>query len=244
MVVYRILLLVILSVSLSFAQDKDKELILDTDPVVEQTISEAELEPFLEDEDFNYTTIEAEENILDRFLQWLRNGLRSILEALFGVDAATGILLFIVRILPYLLLAFLVFLLLRFFLKVNSRTVIGKSQPKGEVRISEEEQIIQNEDIASLIKEAVSRGDFRLAIRYYYLLALKYLSLSERISWEPQKTNEDYLNDLKHSPLKNDFEKITKIYDYIWYGDFKIDARSFNVLKSDFETINSKLGNS
>ena len=237
----RLLLFFLLILNLCFSQEEAKRLILDSEPITKQNITKEDLEPYLEDEDFNYEIVESEETAVDRFLQWLKNGLRSLFESIFGVEAAAGILLFIIRILPYLLLGFLVFLLLRFFIRVNSSALMGKTQAKGEVQISEEEKIIKNEDILALIKTAIANGDFRLAIRYYYLLALKYLSTDGHISWEPQKTNEDYLKDLQHTDLLADFEKITRVYDYIWYGEFKIDANGFNLLKHDFESLNSKL---
>jgi len=226
---------------LVFSQEQKKELLLDEDPIYSQEITEEDLKPYQEDEDFNYQTIDAEESAFQRFIQWLRNALNSFLESMFGVEAATGIILFIFRVLPYILLGFLIFILLRFFLKVNSNRIVTKSQAKGDVMISEEEQIIKNEDILALINSAISSGNFRLAIRYYYLLALKYLTVSNHIVWKPQKTNDDYLKELEDGDLQSDFEKITKIYDYIWYGELNVTAARFEMLKSNFEHLNSKL---
>jgi hypothetical protein len=226
---------------LVFSQEQKKALLLDEDPIYSQQITEEDLRPYQEDDDFNYQTIDAEESAFQRFVQWLKNALNSFLESIFGVEAAAGIILFLFRILPYVLLGFLIFMLLRFFLKVNSNPIVGKKQAQGEVKISEEEQIIKNENIVALINSAISNGEYRLAIRYYYLLALKHLTVNNRIVWKPQKTNDDYLKELEHTDLKLDFEKITRIYDYIWYGEFEINARRFNTLKTDFEQLNSKL---
>ena len=65
------------------------------------------------------------------------------------------------------------------------------------------------------------------------------MSEKEYISWEIQKTNEDYINELDKEELKSKFTKITRFYDYIWYGDFQIDQA--NYLKA--ETYFSKLKN-
>jgi hypothetical protein len=226
---------------LVFSQEQKKALLLDEDSIYSQQITEEDLRPYQEDDDFNYQTIDAEESAFQRFVQWLKNALNSFLESIFGVEAAAGIILFLFRILPYVLLGFLIFMLLRFFLKVNSNPIVGKKQAQGEVKISEEEQIIKNENIVALINSAISNGEYRLAIRYYYLLALKHLTVNNRIVWKPQKTNDDYLKELEHTDLKLDFEKITRIYDYIWYGEFEINASRFNTLKTDFEQLNSKL---
>ena len=226
------------------AQEETDGLILDNGTLYEQSITEKDLEPYTTDNDFNYETEESKENALDRFINWLKNALQSFFESIFGVEAATGIILFIFRILPYLLLGFLVFLLLRFFLKVNSNNLIGKSQPQGQVFLSDEEHIIKNEDILALIKTAIANDDYRLAIRYYYLLVLKQLTNNDQIAWEPQKTNDDYLNELENLNLKKDFETITRIYDYVWYGEFQVDATGFDNLKKSFEHLNFKIQSS
>jgi hypothetical protein len=143
MVVIRYCLLLLLFQNISFAQEKESPIIIDSDPITRQAISESDLEPYKGDEDFNYSIEDIEKNALDKLVIWLKNGLSSILESLFGVEGAVGIVLFIFRVLPYLLLGFLVYLLLRFFLKVNSSALIGKTQDQGEVYISEDEQIIK-----------------------------------------------------------------------------------------------------
>ena len=241
MMLFRAVLIGVLSFQFGFSKQEIEKALIDTDTIIQQSISESDLESYRNDDHFNYTTIETQESALDRFNRWLRNSLNKFFESLFGVESATGILLFIFRVLPYLLLAFLVFLLLRFFLKVKSNGIIGRTQPRGEVYVSEEEHIIKNEDISALITKAISDGNFRLAVRYYYLLSLKHLSLKEFIIWEPQKTNKDYLKELRVTDFKSDFEKITRIYDYVWYGEFTIDHSRFNSLKNNFEILNSKL---
>ena len=99
-------------------------------------------------------------------------------------------------------------------------------------------EIIKNEDIDALIAEAVNQKNYRLAIRYYYLLALKKLTETNHIEWKPQKTNEDYINELQASGYKPDFVNITKIYDYVWYGEFNVDAIKFESLKLPFQSLN------
>lgn len=241
MALIRILILFFVITTSLCAQEETDGLVLDDSSLYEQSITEKDLEPYTTDDDFNYEAEASKENALDRFINWLKNALQSFFESIFGVEAATGIILFIFRILPYLLLGVLIFLLLRFFLKVNSNSLIGKSQPQGQVLLSDEEHIIKNEDIIALIKTAIANRDYRLAIRYYYLLVLKQLTHNKQIDWEPQKTNDDYLNELENLDLKKDFETITRIYDYIWYGEFEIDAKGFDNLKMSFENLTSKI---
>ena len=92
-----------------------------------------------------------------------------------------------------------------------------------------------------MIKEFINQKNYRLAIRYYYLLSLKYLTESDRITWQPQKTNEDYIKEIEKDHLKKDFKNITRIYDYVWYGEFKVDVLKFESLKLLFEDLNKTI---
>ncbi|WP_299365742.1 DUF4129 domain-containing protein [Winogradskyella sp.] len=237
---FRILVFLLSFCHLCIAQER-APVILDDTPVERQVITEEDLDTYKTDKDFNYIEVEYKESFLDRVYRWFRNILRRFWEAIFGVGTASGFLYFVFRILPYILLGLLVFLLLRFFLKVNSNKILTKSKEKGSVAITEEEQIIKNEDIPALIREAIHQKNYRLAIRYYYLLSLKYLTENETISWQPQKTNEDYIKEIDKINLKDSFKNITRIYDYVWYGEFGVDALKFEALKQPFENLNKSI---
>ena len=236
--------LLIFFTSISFAQQDSLTIKYDDTDLVEQQITEENIASYKEDSSFNYIEIEANESFIDRLKQWFRNILTEIFEFIFGVGKASGILFFIFRIVPYLILAFLIVMLLKFFLNVNSRTIISGKQNQATIQFTEDEHIIKSKDITALINDAIKQNDFRLAIRYYYLLSLKYLSEKNIISWQQQKTNEDYISEIKKGTLKKDFKAITRIYDYVWYGEFNIDELRFNTLKSSFETLNATINQS
>ena len=241
MLVLRWFLLCFCIAQFSLAQQNEQPVKYDDSKVEKQVISEDDLETYKSDDDFNYKEIEAEENFLTKIKRWLNNILTKFWESIFGVGTAKGFLYFIFYILPYILLAVLVFLLIRFFLKVNSKNLITKAKQQGSISFTEEEQIIKNEDIPALIKDAINNKNYRLAIRYYYLLSLKQLTENDSISWQPQKTNEDYINEIRKDHLRVDFKNITRIYDYVWYGEFNVDAIKFEALKLPFEKLNKTI---
>lgn len=243
MKLFRLLLLCFCIGQFSIAQQNEQPINFDESTVEKQIITKDDLGAYKADDDFNYTEVAVEESFLDKAYRWLQNILRKFWESIFGVGTAQGFLYFIFRVLPYILLGFLVFLLIRFFLKVNSKNLINKAKEKGTISFTEEEQIIKNEDIPALIKEAVNQKNYRLAIRYYYLLSLKNLTLNESISWQPQKTNEDYIKEIEKDHLKVDFKNITKIYDYVWYGEFNVDALKYEALRHPFENLNKMISN-
>lgn len=96
---------------------------------------------------------------------------------------------------------------------------------------------IENADINMLIKNAENSNDYRLAIRYYYLLVLKTLSLKNHIKFEDDKTNTEYLNELSSKSFSSKFAYTSYLYNYIWYGGFSLNFEQYNKAKSNFETL-------
>ncbi|PQV48898.1 hypothetical protein CLV33_104103 [Jejuia pallidilutea] len=96
---------------------------------------------------------------------------------------------------------------------------------------------IEHADINSLIKEAENNNDYRLAIRYYYLLVLKTLSLKNHIKFEDDKTNTEYLNELNEKPFSKNFSYVSYLYNYIWYGKFNLEASQYAKAKLNFTTL-------
>ena len=56
------------------------------------------------------------------------------------------------------------------------------------------------------------------------------------IDWNPEKTNSDYLYEIKNDSLKTDFQYASYLYNYIWYGEFEINDTNFLSIKKTFET--------
>lgn len=111
----------------------------------------------------------------------------------------------------------------------------GKLRKINEFEITTEN--IENVNISHLIEEAEHNEDFRLAIRYNYLLLLKTLSFKNLIVLEDDKTNNDYVNELRQQPFSNAFQYISYLYNYIWYGEFLINKSQYQLAKSNFSNL-------
>ena len=68
----------------------------------------------------------------------------------------------------------------------------------------------------------------------YYLWLLKDLKESELIVWLPEKTNADYLSELKQEALRKQFSYLSYLYNYIWYGEFSITDEDYLSAKKAF----------
>lgn len=240
-----ILLLFFLSFGLFNAMAEQDSLTVKYDiaPIEVQQINEEDLTEFRNNPKFDYEVIETNPTWWDDFKTWLGNLFLRFFEWIFGVEEAAGALVVFLRILPYLLLALLLFILIRFFMSVNSSARANSESKKPFVALSEEEHIIKNEDIQVLIQKALDDKNYRLAVRYYYLFILQLMSEKELIDWQLQKTNHDYENEIQKPDLKKAFTQITRWYDYVWYGDFVIDEAQYQKAEVTFSGLQKTLKN-
>ncbi|WP_223552077.1 hypothetical protein [Aestuariivivens sp. NBU2969] len=138
----------------------------------------------------------------------------------------------------YLALILAVFYLVYILLNEAGTGLFSRGRHK---KINHHETItaenIENADIETLIIHAENNNDFRLAIRYYYLLVLKTLSLKNHIKFEDDKTNADYLNEISEKPFSNIFAYTSYLYSYIWYGKFPLNHTDYDKAKHNFVTL-------
>lgn len=192
------------------------------------------------EEAFNYEEIH-QDNWWTQFKAWAAKIWSRFWSWLLGSYDATGIMAFLIRILPYLFLAALLGFIVWLFIRLNPAAGVLTDKEHGSVLLSEDEKIIQHADISELIQQAKRDRNFRLAVRYYYLLILKKMRDLDLIDYQFQKTNEEYLKELTGLPLKQKFQNITHSYDFIWYGDFPVTENDFIKVEKDFTTLQNAL---
>lgn len=93
---------------------------------------------------------------------------------------------------------------------------------------------IQEIDFDTAIEEAIAVRNFRLAVRLLYLQTLKQLTNAGHIAYKPDKTNRQYVQELANTPLQSDFEKLTRRFEFVWYGDFPVDDAQFTTTRDEF----------
>lgn len=138
-------------------------------------------------------------------------------------------------------IAFAAFLI--WYLADNNIIVFrGKSKKIKEEKHEEEE----HEDIFSIqykdaIQKAVQHKNYRQAIRLHYLQLLKTLSDKKIINYRPDKTNFDYLMQLRPTTYYNDFFAATRNYEYSWYGLFEISPEMYEKIEPVFSDFYKKV---
>ncbi|MEZ5013388.1 MAG: hypothetical protein R2794_03790 [Chitinophagales bacterium] len=129
--------------------------------------------------------------------------------------------------------ALLVYLILRFF-GVN---IFKRNQKLPTATITDandlEERPMES-DLERFLRTALEAGDYRTAIRIYYLMILKNLQDNQWITWRKNKTNYDYLLESSEHPLYTSFRNNTRIFEYVWYGEQQIGKSQFDDVRSGF----------
>ena len=91
------------------------------------------------------------------------------------------------------------------------------------------------------IDKAISEKNYRFAIRLMFLRLLKDLSEKNIIQYKQDRTNFDYLAQVSATRYYPDFFRLTRNYEYTWYGKFDVGQDVFSIIKNDFEKFDHEL---
>lgn len=144
---------------------------------------------------------------------------------------------------PFLLGGFIIFLILKAALGVEGNWFSFKKTTKNakEKLVYEEDADIENENLEELLQSAIQSENYRLAIRFYFLIVLKELSQQKLIDYHKDKTNTEYLFELKNVGQKEQFSYLLYLYNYIWYGEFAISQTEFQLAENEYQSFKKSL---
>jgi hypothetical protein len=108
------------------------------------------------------------------------------------------------------------------------------------------EDIAINEDIFSInyeqeLEKAIADQNYRLGVRLMYLHILRLFSEKNIIQYKIERTNSDYLLQLYNTSYYKDFFRLTRNFEYVWYGKFDISSAAFEMIRQDHTKIKSLL---
>jgi len=132
--------------------------------------------------------------------------------------------------------------LLVWFLSASNIRLFRKA-PKQSDELIEEENAdnIFEINFEKEIQNAAHAKNYRMAVRFMYLRTLKDLSNRNLINYVNTKTNSDYLLQLAGTAYYKSFFKLTRSFDYTWYGQFKVSEDSFAIIQNDFSSFKQQL---
>ncbi len=136
----------------------------------------------------------------------------------------------------YLAIAFLIIAIIYMvFVNVKiDRTIVP---PTDEEEIEDIEDI----DTDAEYKRAVADGNYKLAIRMQFIKILQILTQKEIIEWQNEKTNRDYIREIKDRETKTTFRRNSNYYEKAWYGDEEITYNNFRSIDQNLTDFINKI---
>jgi hypothetical protein len=123
---------------------------------------------------------------------------------------------------------------------ISNSAFLSRSRKNITTDIAEAE-VEDINDADSLLHNAIKNGNYRLAVRYLYLQLLKRLSEKKFIEINGNKTNYEYVNEVRKHKFANEFASLTLQYEYVWYGEYPVDERLFEQIQSGFTQFNKDI---
>lgn len=191
------------------------------------------------DDEFVYDVKQQQNNIWERFSEWFSNWLSRTFEFEDG-KSAQKFLSYLINGIAFLIIVFVVYLIIKSILNKEGQWIFGKNSDKNMLLYDDIENNIGSIDFAKLIQETLNSGNKKFVIRYYYLWVLKKMSDNGIIKWDLEKTNSDYLTEIKNDSDRKNFAYLSYLYNYIWYGNFDVNSTNFDKAVASFkDTIQS-----
>ena len=186
------------------------------------------LKKYAAQQDFKYED-NADEGQMD-LMGWLWYKFLQMLHSLLGSKGENNVIKIICYSLAIFAIVAIVLNLMgveirRFFVR-DSQTIISPYMMEENIR---------EMNMDDLIAEAVSRKQWRLAVRYLYLKALRMMTDRDLIRWIPGKTNMDYYYELSAEDIKATFLTATDDFENAWYGNGEVTEKHYAENKKHLE---------
>ena len=128
-------------------------------------------------------------------------------------------------------------LIVRGLIKADRRGLLFGKINSNEIKIIESEEDISQINFDELISIAIESKQYKLAVRYLFLNSLKLLSEKGLIELKNNKTNYQYLSEIKNNQIADVFRNTTSSFEWIWYGDFPVDENIMKSSQNDFSEL-------
>ncbi|MCS6929120.1 MAG: DUF4129 domain-containing protein [Saprospiraceae bacterium] len=123
----------------------------------------------------------------------------------------------------FLAVGWLVYSLWRF----SRNPVLKREENAPVVRNLSERSTPQNQ-LFSQLQQAIVNEEYRLAVRLHFLIVLERLAQGGALRWSREKTNQQYLQEIKDHPLSSSFREAVLFYERAWYGNEPVSANHYD----------------
>ena len=166
------------------------------------------------DKKFNYYEVKVEDN------WWIR--LRRQIASWLNRNLNVELTMKQVSIIAYSFLALIVILVI-VFLYIYRPALFYRNKKRYAPGYMVGDEQIEGKDFDSLAKNALEREEYNDAIRWTYLKVLQTLNGNGFISFDPNKTVNEYVYEITKTELIPGFRTLTNQFIYFRYGNGKPD---------------------
>lgn len=111
--------------------------------------------------------------------------------------------------------------------------------------VTEDHEEIQVEkpfsELDELLRLSIENGNYREAVRIYFIYIIKTLREKNWINWEKKKTNTAYLFEMRDKRQFNSFSQVVLIFEIIWYGKREITKEQYEMIRPQFDQLLNSL---
>ena len=207
--------------------------------VVGRTFDQSKINSYAKNSDFLYTQTPESSEFWTQCVEWIAEKLSKFFNNVYRAKISTIVVYAIKTVLWGLGLFAIIMIFLSLF-RNGLFTVIAKTDKEIKLDFQQLEENVLINDWQSLIASEISNERYNVAIRLLFLQTLQQLSNKKYIVWDKNKTNNDYKRELRNTNLESAFSLLVQYYNYGWFGDFEINANTFNVMQSAFIAFNTR----
>ena len=135
----------------------------------------------------------------------------------------------------------IVLLIISLVLYAYRHSIFKRKAKKEKVEVFVETAIKKNHKNYSKLLEKIKKAEqdqnYKLAIRYLFVLVIKTFADLKIIDFHIDKTNNEYRKELPPN-LQPSFKRLAMLFDYVWYGEYPASEQLYNQAKELAKTIN------
>ncbi|MBV7441225.1 DUF4129 domain-containing protein [Weeksellaceae bacterium TAE3-ERU29] len=187
-------------------------------------------------DEFDYTKTKPKESLWSKF----KRALSELISRIFSNSDATAInriTEIVIYIFSGIIVALFIYYLIKLIVNKKGNLLFSKKDKKVDIYDTDIIEDINEIDFPAIISQYELEQNYNAAFRYQFLSVLKNLTDVDKIKWTQDKTNIDYLNELKDPKIKAQFKRAVYIFDHVWYGDFKINQVEYQKFVQEIQPL-------
>jgi predicted Holliday junction resolvase-like endonuclease len=157
----------------------------------------------------------------------------------FGLDKTVAS--FILGGIIVVIIILIVFLIIRQVRQADVR--VQSNDESMSYNLKNIEENLPESDLQRHLRLALETEDYKAAIRIYYLAVIQSLSQKKHIKWQREKTNYEYLLEVRGKSLFQSFSNLTLTYEIVWYGDALVSKSVFQSIEPSFSQVLKQIEN-